>query len=199
MTRKEEIRQKALKIMRNKGFSGLTMRGLAIEMGMEAASLYNHVHSKDELLQTVCMEMAAKLEQAILEVNDIYFNASEKLAMAVRAHVSILTYDMDASFVFLHEWRNLPQESKQAFLERRKHYEYEFRKIVQLGIDEGEFEDIDTKYAVITLLSAMNAIVEWYNPNGPLQPNEVADRLYNFIGKALMKSIEFSRGSMLEP
>lgn len=190
MTRREEIRHKALKIMRNKGFSGLTMRGLAIEMGMEAASLYNHVHSKDELLQSVCLEIAAKLEHAILEVNDIYFSASEKLAMAVRAHVLVLTHDMDASFVFLHEWRNLPQESKQAFLERRKQYEYEFRKIVQLGIDEGDFEDIDTKYAVITLLSAMNAIVEWYNPNGQLQPNEVADRLYNFIGKALVKSLE---------
>jgi hypothetical protein len=93
--------------------------------------------------------------------------------------------------VFIHEWRYLPEESRLEFIEKRRTYEREIRKIIQLGIDEGDFDEIDTKYAVITLLSAMNAIVEWYNPNGPLQPNEVADRLYNFIGKALTKSLEF--------
>ena len=191
MTRKEQVRKKAVHLMKFHGFSGLTMRLLAKELGIEAASIYNHIKSKDEILETVCFDLAREFEFAVLEVNDIYFNATEKLHMLVTAHVKILCADLDASTVFMHEWRYLPEESRLEFIEKRRNYEREIRKIIQLGIDEGDFDEIDTKYAVITLLSAMNAIVEWYNPKGLLQPNEVADRLYNFIGKALMKSLEF--------
>ena len=191
MTRKEQVRKKAVHLMKFHGFSGLTMRLLAKELGIEAASIYNHIKSKDEILETVCFDLAREFELAVLEVNDIYFNATEKLHMLVTAHVKILCADLDASTVFMHEWRYLPEESRLEFIEKRRNYEREIRKIIQLGIDEGDFDEIDTKYAVITLLSAMNAIVEWYNPKGPLQPNEVADLLYNFIGKALMKSLEF--------
>jgi AcrR family transcriptional regulator len=191
MTRKEQVRKKAVHLMKFHGFSGLTMRLLAKELGIEAASIYNHINSKDEILETVCFDLAKEFELAVLEVNDIYFNATEKLHMLVTAHVRILCADLDASSVFMHEWRYLPEESRVEFIEKRRNYEQEIRKIIQLGIDEGDFDEIDTKYAVITLLSAMNAIVEWYNPKGPLQPNEVADRLYNFIGKALTKSLEF--------
>ena len=191
MTRKEQVRKKAVHLMKFHGFSGLTMRLLAKELGIEAASIYNHIKSKDEILETVCFDLAREFELAVLEVNDIYFNATEKLHMLVTAHVKILCADLDASIVFMHEWRYLPEESRLEFIQKRRNYEREIRKIIQLGIDEGDFDEIDTKYAVITLLSAMNAIVEWYNPKGLLQPNEVADRLYNFIGKALMKSLEF--------
>ncbi len=192
MTRKEQVRKKAIHLMKFHGFSGLTMRLLAKELGIEAASIYNHIKSKDELLETVCFEMAKEFEIAVLEVNDIYFNATEKLRMLITEHVRILCSDLDASTVFMHEWRYLPEDSRLEFVEKRRHYEQEIKQIIQLGIDEGDFDDIDTKYAVITILSSLNAIVEWYNPNGPLKPIEVADRLYNFIVKALMKSTQFS-------
>lgn len=191
MTRKEQVRKKAVQLMKFHGFSGVTMRLLAKELGIEAASIYNHIKSKDEILETVCFDLAKEFELAVLEVNDIYFNATEKLQMLVTAHVRILCADLDASTVFMHEWRYLPEVSKVNFIEKRRNYEQEIRTIIQLGIDEGDFDEIDTKYAVITLLSALNAVVEWYNPHGPLQPDEVADRLYNFTVKALMKSAEY--------
>lgn len=61
MSRKEQIIQKALEIMKERGFSGLTMRDLAKSLGMEAASLYNHIASKDDLLERVCFGIATQL------------------------------------------------------------------------------------------------------------------------------------------
>ena len=103
MTRKEQVRKKAVHLMKFHGFSGLTMRLLAKELGIEAASIYNHIKSKDEILETVCFDLAREFELAVLEVNDIYFNATEKLHMLVTAHVKILCADLDASIVFMHE------------------------------------------------------------------------------------------------
>jgi AcrR family transcriptional regulator len=187
MTRKEQVRNKAIQLMKFHGFNGLTMRLLAKELGIEAASIYNHIDSKDELLENVCFDLAKKFEFAVLEVNDIYFNASEKLALLIKSHVEILCSDLDASSVFIHDWHYLNDIPRQNFLEKRRIYEQEIRKIIQLGIEEGDFDEIDTKFAVITLLSALNATVEWYNPEGDLSPSEVAERLYQFIVKALKK------------
>jgi len=188
MSRKEQIIQKALEIMKERGFSGLTMRDLAKSLGMEAASLYNHIASKDDLLERVCFGIATQLEEGILEVNDVYFNAVERLESAVRSHVYVLTQNLDASFVFVHEWRYLKKKKKSAFIKRRNQYEKEFRKIIQLGIDEGAFEEVDPKFAVITLLSALNSLVDWYNKDGDLSPEDVSNHLFEFVCKAVDKS-----------
>ena len=187
MSRKEQIIQKALEIMKERGFSWLTMRDLAKSLGMEAASLYNHIASKDDLLERVCFGIATQLEEGILEVNDVYFNAVERLESAVRSHVNVLTQNLDASFVFVHEWRYLSTEAKSAFIKRRNQYEKEFRKIIQLGIDEGAFEEVDPKFAVITLLSALNSLVDWYNKDGDLSPEDVSNHLFEFVCKAVDK------------
>jgi AcrR family transcriptional regulator len=187
MTRKEEIRHKALEIMKIHGFNGLTMRLLAKEIGIEAPSIYNHIASKDELLESVCFTLASKFESAVLEVNDIYFNASEKLEMLVKLHVQILCEDLNASSVFMHDWRYLKEDQKIEFIQKRNNYEFQIRKIIQLGINEGQFNEVDTKFASLTLLSALNSVVEWYKPTGKLSPEQVALQLNQFVQTGLRK------------
>lgn len=173
--------------MRHRSYQGTSMRDIAQAMKIEAASLYNHIAGKEDILQTTCFNLADKFLTAIAEVNDIYFNAAEKLAMAVRAHVRILTEDSDASFVFIHEWRNLSDPFKTEFLKQRHQYENELRKILEEGENEGIFNEVNNKFAILTILSSLNWIVEWYKPEGEMQPDEIADKLTEFILTGLKK------------
>ncbi len=187
MTRKEEIRHKALEIMKKHGFNGLTMRLLAKEIGIEAPSIYNHIASKDELLEIVCFDLASRFESAVLEVNDIYFNAPEKLFMLVKLHIEILCDDLNASSVFMHDWRYLKDLKKKVFIQQRNNYELQIREIIRLGIEEGFFNEVDTRFATITLLSSLNSVVEWYKPSGALSPEQVAVQLNQFVQTGLRK------------
>jgi AcrR family transcriptional regulator len=187
MSRKEEIRQKALEIMKIHGFNGLTMRLLAKEIGIEAPSIYNHIASKDELLESVCFDLASRFESAVMEVKDIYFNASEKLFMLVKFHVEILCNDLNASSVFMHDWRYLKDSSRKVFIQKRNNYELQIREIIHLGIKEGYFNEVETKFATITLLSSLNSVVEWYKPSGSLTPEQVAIQLNQFVQTGLRK------------
>jgi AcrR family transcriptional regulator len=56
---------RALDILEENGFDGLTMRRLAERLGIKAASLYNHVHDKNELLAL----MADAISAAIPDIN----------------------------------------------------------------------------------------------------------------------------------
>ena len=131
--------------------------------------------------------MAQKFELAVKEVNDIYFNAEEKLRMAIKFHVQILTENLDSAIIFIRDWRNLTGESLEQFIAKRNVYEVGIREIVQTGIDEGIFNETDKRFAALTILSSVNWIVEWYQPNGKLTPEEIAEKLSGFILSGLKK------------
>jgi len=190
MSRKQEIQNEALLMMKEMGFAGMTMRGLAKKLGIEAPSLYNHLKSKDELLIEVCSNIALQLETQILEVNDIYFNAIDKLKMAIQGHVNVLTQNITASYVFVNDWRFLPSNEKEIFIQRRDKYESEFRRILELGINEGNLQFQDVKITSLTLLSALNSIVDWFHPDGDLSSEEVAKQLFQFVGSGIKNETE---------
>lgn len=59
---REDLIQSAIQVLDDEGFEGLTMRRVAEQLGIKAASLYNHVRSKGELLalvaDTLCGQIA---------------------------------------------------------------------------------------------------------------------------------------------
>lgn len=174
-----------------KGFAATTMRDIATGLGMEAASLYSHIKGKDELLDTICFGMAEKFLEGIREVNDIYFNASEKLRMAVRNHVRIACHSTAGGKVFMDEWRNLPEPRLTEFKWMRNEYEEGFRDILKTGETEGLFNEVDEKFAVLTILGAINWVSEWYRPDGAMKPDQIADRLSSFVLTGLEKKKPF--------
>lgn len=187
LSRKEQIIATAQELMRSRGYLGTSMRDIASALQIEAASLYNHIANKEEILSSVCFGMAEKFLKAIHEVNDIYFNSEERLRLAVRNHIQILTQNLDASFVFIHEWRNLAPATKKEFIAMRDEYENEFLKILQNGEDEGIFEEVNNKFAVLTILSSLNWVVEWYHADGEMTPAQIADKLTDFMLSGLKK------------
>ena len=60
INRKDQIIEAAALLFKKKGYAGTTMRDLAAELGIEAASIYHHIKSKEELLEVICFEMANK-------------------------------------------------------------------------------------------------------------------------------------------
>jgi AcrR family transcriptional regulator len=187
--RKDQIIYTASRLFREKGYAATSMRDIATELNIEAASLYHHIKSKEELLETICFDMAQKFITALKEVNDIYFSAEEKLRMAINFHVQIMTENIDQSAVFLNEWRGLQEPRLAEFKKLRDVYEAEFRTIIEQGEQEDIFDDVDTKFATLTILSTVNWIYQWYNPQGGMNPSQIATKLSDFILGGLRKKL----------
>ena len=143
--RKREILAASQNVLKEKGYAATSVRDIAKALSMEPASLYSHFKSKEDILKITCFDMADKLELGIAEVNDIYFNAEEKLRIAINLHVKVLTQNLNSAMIFIRDWRNLTGKSLDQFILKRNAYEAGFREIVQTGINEGIFNETDKK------------------------------------------------------
>ncbi len=59
---REAIIGAALRIMDEEGLEAVTMRRVGRDLGVEAMSLYNHVHDKEDILDGVCEAVLAEFE-----------------------------------------------------------------------------------------------------------------------------------------
>ncbi|MFZ4798559.1 MAG: TetR/AcrR family transcriptional regulator [Bacteroidia bacterium] len=193
INRKDQIAETAAKLFRKKGYIATTMRDLATDLGIEAASIYHHVKSKEELLENICFGMANHFILNAKEVNDIYFNAEEKLRLAIKLHVETITQNQNQSAVFLQEWRNLSEPKLAQFKMLRDQYENQFTIIIIDGENEDIFDFVDKKFAVLSILSTINFVNEWYKPEGKMNAAEIADKLSNFILGGLRKKATLNR------
>lgn len=188
LSRKEQVIRKAAELFKEKGYAAASMRDLAQMLGIEAASLYSHIKSKEEILRTLCFDMANEFRASLDKVEKQTGTASEKLRKGIIGHIQVMAKDLTASAVFMNEHRHLSQPWLRDFLLLRINYINRFKKILEDGIKSGEFKDtIDKKLAVMTLFSSLNWMPMWYDPVGKIEPEELgyqlADMLVNGIKK----------------
>lgn len=164
--RKLKIQQTAQNLFGKNGYNATSMRALAKIVGIEPASLYSHITSKEILLQDICFQIANEFLNALKNVTEKQLNPEEKLSAAIAAHINIILKHLDASTVFFYEWKHLNHESLITFKKLRTQYENQFRKILEEGINHQFFKNTDPHISIKILFGMMNSIHEWYHPRG---------------------------------
>jgi len=194
---KEKIFRAAIRLFRAKGYSATSMRDLAAACGLEASSIYNHYSSKEEVLQNILFERATEFFVQLEPLMRMDLPAPMQLRMAVDRHVRVVTSDVDASMVFAQEWRHLTEPHLGHFINLRHQYRDYFIEILQKGMHAGLFRPINEKFAAVGLLSTLNALHEWYRPDGPLSISEIARQLSDQLLFGFMATREDELGLVM--
>ena len=186
-TKKDAIIKKAAGLFRKKGFASSSMRELAESIGVEASSLYNHIGSKSELLQSICFKVADDFNTHLKEVGLSGENSISKLENLIRFHIHMMLNSYDEVFVANHEWKQLQEPSLNDFLNQRKLYENTLVEIVSTGVKKGEIKNIHPYVAVLTILSAVRGLEFWHShkKNVGIEEleNDMIDHLLNGLTK----------------
>jgi AcrR family transcriptional regulator len=98
-SKKDIIIEKASKLFREKGFGAASMRDLAENVGVEAASLYNHIQSKSEILQAICFKVANEFTTQLTETENQTFSITNKIELIIRFHITMMLDEFDEVFV----------------------------------------------------------------------------------------------------
>ncbi|MDO7883881.1 TetR/AcrR family transcriptional regulator [Hymenobacter cheonanensis] len=179
--KRELILAEAAKLFKDRGYSGTSMRDLAGQVGMEAASMYNHIKSKDELLDTICFRIS---DTYISQLHDIEHTASpysDKIKALVRLHIRLMVEDGAAVSVANHDWKYLPEPRLTEFKQARKTYERGFAALIEAGIAAGEFRPVNASVALFTVLSAVRWVELWYRPGRGLTAQELENNIITVL------------------
>jgi len=187
LTRKEQVFLHATQMFKEKGYASTSMRDLATSLGIEAASLYSHIKSKEEILQKICFDIAAEFISGLIEIENLDISASEKLRRGIISHTKVIARDLAASAVFFNEYRYLSPTYLQEFLLLRINYINRFKKIIEQGIQAGEFGNVDKKIAVMTIFSSLTWMPNWYNHTENINQDEVSQGLADMLINGLKK------------
>ena len=178
-TRKSELTRQAARLFAEKGYHGTSIGDLAEAMGVQKGSLYAHIDSKADLLWDVARGGAAAFHAALDEVDDT-LPATEKIRLALRAHLRVVAEQLDVATVFIREWRYLEGERREEFLAERRRYEERFRVLFREGRELGELRaDLDDGAATLLALSAANWAYTWIRDE--TNTDELADRFYDVL------------------
>jgi AcrR family transcriptional regulator len=160
-TKKEVIIEIASRLFREKGFGAASMRDLAEHVGVEAASLYNHIQSKSDILQTICFKVANEFMTNLEQVEASPQSTLKKMETIIRLHIRMMLDQYEYVYIADHEWRHLPEPYLSNFLNQRRNYRKRLSDIIEAGIAKGEIKAIDPYTAVLVILSAVSGIDSW--------------------------------------
>jgi AcrR family transcriptional regulator len=105
-TRREELTRIAARLFAERGYQGTSLADLAQELGMQKPSLYHHISSKEDLLWEVAWE-GAEAFHAALDGVPADVPATDRIRLALRAHLAVVAGQLDVATVFVREWRYL--------------------------------------------------------------------------------------------
>jgi TetR/AcrR family transcriptional regulator, cholesterol catabolism regulator len=186
-TRKETIVETAARLFRERGFSATSMRDLAEQVGVEAASLYNHISSKAELLQEICFKVANKFMNNIdtLEITDT--SAIKKVEAVLRFHIQQMVNHYEEVYVSDREWKHLTEPYLSNMQTQRRAYRQRIASIIEEGIQKGEIKKIDAPTAVLIMLHAVSGIESWHRSTKKISGEMLEENMVTILIGGLKK------------
>src|SRR5579875_3693188 len=105
-TKREELTRIAARLFAERGYQGTSLADLADALGVQKPSLYHHIEAKEDLLWEVARD-GAEAFHAALDGVPADARATERIRLALRAHLAVVAGQLDVATVFVREWRYL--------------------------------------------------------------------------------------------
>lgn len=184
--RKDEIVRVAAFLFKEKGYSAVTMRDIAQELGIKAASLYNHIKSKQEILTKIIIAIAEEFTNGMNAIVASGAKTSEKLEAIIALHVKIATDNPYGLAALNADWMHLEGELNY-YLRLRDEYEENFRAIITKGVENKEVANVDVEVMLFSILSTLRSLYLWIPKKGDIKNPKLASDLSKILLKGVAK------------
>jgi AcrR family transcriptional regulator len=179
--RRADLLVAAGRLFREKGYNGTTIRDIADSVGMRSGSPFYHFRTKHDMLLAIVLDGIQSMHEAMVAC------ASEpdpirRFEAMVRAHLHALlgATGRDFAAVMLHQCAALEPEARRAVQARKDAYEALWKETLdQLAAIRALTGD--TRLARLLILGAMNWTTQWFDPDGPCSPDQIAHQLARLV------------------
>jgi len=175
--RRQEIIRIAASLFRKKGYKAVSMRMLAAEVGVKAASLYNHIASKQQILAEIITGVAQRFTDGMAVVKATDADPLEKIRRIILLHIEITLDDPAGMEALQNNWLYLEGQNLADYKSSRNQYEEDFRRIVVAGISSGHLRDVNPELLIYSILSPLRYLYIWYPRQKDIDPKRLREEM----------------------
>jgi TetR/AcrR family transcriptional regulator, cholesterol catabolism regulator len=175
----------ATRVFSEHGYHAATMSQIADAVGMRKPSLYHHVRKKEDLLFAIHEQLIDELIGETLSAASAGQTPSDKLRAVIRVTMGFIARHRDEVTVFLQERRAVSGSRWTELVMKRDFYEQLVTRIITEGSENKLFVDLPPAIVARAVLGMANWGYTWFQPDGPLTADEVADVIAQIALKGL--------------
>lgn len=167
------VQRAAVTLFATKGFAATGIRELGAEAGINSATLYHYVGSKESLLASIIRSCLDELTQSGERAMRRSADPVVQLAGLVSSHVGITAVNQLTARVAEYEMRGLTGDNRTELQTLRDEYEQLFGQILERGQRVGAFDIEDLALSRLAILEMCTGVAHWYRPGGRLELEDV--------------------------
>jgi AcrR family transcriptional regulator len=189
-TRKElrnyQILDIAGKLFAQKGFERTSTRNISEAIGVSNAGLYCYFSSKESLLFEILDNILTTGLDAVIEIGKCDKSPKEKLAAVINLYTRYYALNTINIKLLANEQEHcINSKFKQKLIKKQRAYLKVLVKILEDLKEKGEMVDIDPTIAAFTFFGMVNWIYRWYDPDGKVKPEQLADIYLKIFTKGI--------------
>ncbi len=172
--RRRQLVAKAAGLFNDVGYHRASVEDVAEACGIRKPTLYHYFKSKEEILYWIHEEFIDLLIARQQAREPLGLSAKQGLLEIMADILDLVRTHNSYVRVFFEHYRELDEEHKAAIRAKRDLYESSVHRVIQAGVDSGEFRDVNVKTVTLAVAGMCNWAYQWYEPSGPMTSREVA-------------------------
>ncbi len=190
--RRAEIFAAAASVFREKGYQASTLADVAEVVGVDRASLYFYVSSKQQIFDEIVSDVVTSNTLAAEEIAAAELPAPDKVRLLIRQLMESFGESYPFLYVFIQEnLAHVSAERKGWAADLRatnRRYENSIRSVFAQGVEEGTLKPVAaTNVSLYGLMGMLGWTHRWFNPEtSPLSTQAIADVYADILIKGLV-------------
>lgn len=183
--KREQILEVAERLFYERGYKSTTLDAIAAELSVTKPFIYYHFHNKQDILH-VLVERTMRRNVDIFDGVDIEDGRPGDVLRDLIRRVAKMVIEIRTSIaMFWREQKEVPEDEKRYMHEMKQRHDAQLSRIIERGIESGEFSAVDPKLTVLCVQGMTNWIYTWYRPSGRLTPDEIAEQVADLAVRML--------------
>lgn len=184
--RKQQILDAAALVFARLGYAA-TIDQIAEEMGVTKGHIYYYFSSKQDILFQIFRKAMDYFLAEISAVNTPELPPDYRLKEIFKKHILAICENRAIMTVFMDLRRDLLPENWREIATSRNQYESLLQDLIREGMEKDIFTAKNEKIVSYTLLGSINWVYVWFQENGELQSEEVADIMADYLLRGIKK------------
>jgi AcrR family transcriptional regulator len=179
---------RAARQFREKSYAATSMADIAALVGMNKGGLYNHIASKQEILEHVADVAIVYLRRTTGEMERIGAADPENLiAFGICRRVEFACEHADVIAVLTKDRHHLEARRLHAVTTLHRKFRRLIRDAIVVGMANGTFAKTNPGIATSAIMGMTNWVYDWYDPGGTLTPQKTGELLAGLFLNGLRK------------